>query len=83
MLSSYQYYQKVRATEWLALPTSDHEVLGSNPAGGVILLMTVRRVIAQSFIITPLKSQHVLNNVEIFIFINIIILSPHHENTPI
>ena len=30
--------------EWLALPTSGHEVPGSNPAGGGIQLMTVRRV---------------------------------------
>ena len=34
--------------ERLALPTSDHEVAGSNPAGGEILPEPKRRFIAQS-----------------------------------
>ena len=31
------YYRSVRVAERLALPTSDHRVAGSNPAGGEIL----------------------------------------------
>ena len=43
----------VRVADWLALPTSDHEVQGSNPAGGGFQLITARRFIAQEpFIIT-------------------------------
>ena len=38
----------VRVAGWLALPTLDHKDLGSNPAGGGIQLMTVRRLVAQS-----------------------------------
>ena len=34
--------------DWLALPTSDHEAPGSNPAGGGIQLRVVRHFIAQS-----------------------------------
>ena len=30
----------VRVAEWLALPTSDHEIQGSNHAGGGIQLVT-------------------------------------------
>ena len=38
----------VRVAEWLELPTFDQEVPGSDPAGGRINLMIVRRFIAQS-----------------------------------
>ena len=38
----------VRMAERLALPTSDHGVAGSNPAGGEILPEPKRRFIAQS-----------------------------------
>ena len=31
---------KCRVAEWLELPTLDHKVLGWNPAGGGIQLMT-------------------------------------------
>ena len=41
-------YRSVRVAEWLAFPTSDHAVLGSNLTGDVIQLMTVWRFIAQS-----------------------------------
>ena len=37
----------VRVAERLALPTSDHGVAGSNPAGGEILPEPKRRFIAQ------------------------------------
>ena len=40
------------------VPTSDHEVPGSNPTRGGIQPMTVRRLIAQSF---SLSSFHHLN----------------------
>ena len=39
--------------ERLALPTSDHGVAGSNPAGGEILLDPKRRFIAQSLSCSP------------------------------
>ena len=39
--------------ERLALPTSDHEVAGSNPAGGEILPEPKRRFIAQSLSCSP------------------------------
>ena len=40
--------RSVRVAERLALPTSDHGVVGSNPAGGEILPEPKRRFIAQS-----------------------------------
>ena len=39
--------------ERLALPTSDHGVTGSNPAGGEILPEPKRRFIAQSLSCSP------------------------------
>ena len=39
--------------ERLALPTSDHRVAGSNPAGGEILPEPKRRFIAQSLSCSP------------------------------
>ena len=39
--------------ERLALPTSDHRVVGSNPAGGEILPEPKRRFIAQSLSSSP------------------------------
>ena len=39
--------------ERLALPTSDHGVAGSNPAGGEILPEPKRRFIAQSLSCSP------------------------------
>ena len=43
----------VRVAERLALPTSDHGVAGSNPAGGEILPEPKRRFIAQSLSCSP------------------------------
>ena len=40
--------RSVRVAERLALPTSDHGIAGSNPAGGEILPEPKRRFIAQS-----------------------------------
>ena len=45
--------RSVRVAERLALPTSDHGVVGSNPAGGEILPEPKRRFIAQSFSCSP------------------------------
>ena len=45
----------VRVTEWLKLMTSYHKVLGLNPAGGRIQLMTLWLFVAQSIIILPLS----------------------------
>ena len=45
---SLEDYRSVRVAERLALPTSDHRVAGSNPAGGEILPEPKRRFIAQS-----------------------------------
>ena len=43
----------IRVAERLALPTSDHGVTGSNPAGGEILPEPKRRFIAQSLSCSP------------------------------
>ena len=43
----------VHVAEQLALPTSDHGVAGSNPAGGEILPEPKRRFIAQSLSCSP------------------------------
>ena len=40
-------------SEQLALPTSDHRVVGSNPAGGEILLEAKRCFIAQRLSCSP------------------------------
>ena len=45
--------RSVRVAERLALPTSDHGVAGSNPAGGEILPEPKRRFIAQSLSCSP------------------------------
>ena len=45
--------RSVRVAERLALPTSDHGVTGSNPAGGEILPEPKRRFIAQSLSCSP------------------------------
>ena len=45
--------RSVRVAERLALPTSDHGVAGSNPAGGEILPEPKRRFIAQSLSYSP------------------------------
>ena len=42
----------VRVAQWLELPTWDHEVFSSNPARGIIQLMTARRFIAYSLFYT-------------------------------
>ena len=39
----------------LMLPTFDHEVLGSNPPGGRIQLITVRYFIAQNLLLSPFR----------------------------
>ena len=55
--------RSVRVAEWLSLPTSGHEVLGSNPAGDEIQLMIARRFIARGlFIITLWSSRYFLND---------------------
>ena len=43
----------VRVAERLALPTSDHGVAGSNPAGGEFIPEPKRRFIAQSLSCSP------------------------------
>ena len=49
MLSwAWKKFYKLGA-EWLVLPTSDHEVQGSNPAWGEIHLMTVLRFLHRAF----------------------------------
>ena len=62
MLGKMQFYTyfiisqsmtDVRVAEWLALPSSDHEVLGLNPPGGGIQVMIVQHFIAQSFSLSP------------------------------
>ena len=46
-------YSKKGVAERLALPTSDHGVAGSNPAGGEILPEPKRRFFAKSFSCSP------------------------------
>ena len=50
---SISEFRSVRVAERLALPTSDHGVAGSNPAGGEILPEPKRRFIAQSLSCSP------------------------------
>ena len=47
------YSRSNRVAERLALPTSDHGVLGSSPVGGEIISEPKRRFIAQSFSCSP------------------------------
>ena len=44
---------RIRVAERLALPTSDHGIAGSNPAGGEILPEPKLRFIAQSLSSSP------------------------------
>ena len=46
-------FRSVRVAERLALPTSDHGVAGSNPAGGELLPEPKRRFIAHSLSCSP------------------------------
>ena len=48
------YIWSVRMVEWFAL-RPDHEIPGSSPAGDEIQLMTVRRLIAQGFSLSPFR----------------------------
>ena len=51
-----------RTAEWLALPTPDHEIPGSNPTRGGIKPMSIRHFTAH--IITFPSSRYDLDNVE-------------------
>ena len=51
--SNFYFWRSVRVAERLALPTSDHGVAGSNPAGGEILPEPKRHFIAQSLSCSP------------------------------
>ena len=46
----------VSVIEWLALPTSDNEIPGSNPAGSEIQFMAIRRFIARILTLSPFHS---------------------------
>ena len=48
----------------LALPTLDHDVLGLNPVGGRILLLSVALHCTEPFVISIPLSLYDLNNVE-------------------
>ena len=52
-VDDFSFHRSVRVAERLALPTSDHGVAGSNPAGGEILPEPKRRFIAQSLSCSP------------------------------
>ena len=56
--------RSVRLAEWVALPTSDHWVAGSNPTGGEILPELKRHFIAQSLSCSPF---HCLEMTEILL----------------
>ena len=47
------HLRSISVAEWLALPTSDHGVAGSNPAGGEILPEPKRHFIAESLSCSP------------------------------
>ena len=53
LLDAFGKARSVRVAERLALPTSDHGVAGSNPAGGEILPEPKRHFIAQSLSCSP------------------------------
>ena len=52
-MTVHQFIRSVRVAERLALPTLDHGVTDSNPAGGEILPEPKRRFIAQSLSCSP------------------------------
>ena len=56
--------RNIRVAERLALPTSDHGVTGSNPAGGEIFPEPKQRFIAQSLSCSPF---HCLEMTEILL----------------
>ena len=64
VISLIIYIWSVRVAERLALPTLDHGVAGSNPAGGEILPEPKRRFIAQSL---SCSSSHRLEMTEILL----------------
>ena len=76
--TTFSYIRSVRVAERLALPTSDHGVAGSNPAGGEILPEPKRRFIAQSLSCSPfhrlemteilLKGRKTLTHPSIFLY---------------
>ena len=47
------HFRSISMAEQLVLPTSDHGVVGSNPAGGKIFPEPKRHFIAQSFSFSP------------------------------
>ena len=73
--------------KWLALPTTGHEIPGSNPARAGIRLITVRCFIFQVFNFHPL-SRYDLNNNErginrhssLFMFVCVEVLRPIQPN---
>ena len=71
--------RSVRVAERLALPTSDHGVAGSNPAGGEILPEPKRRFIAQSLSCSPF---HRLEMTEILLKGRKTLTHPSLMNTP-
>ena len=52
-IKSLESLRSVRVAERLALPTSDHGVAGSNPAGGDILPEPKWHFIAQNLLCSP------------------------------
>ena len=62
--------------EWLALRTSDHEVPGSNPAGGGIQYCTVRRFIAHSLSLLPF---HCLDITKITVRLSLLTMTNPNE----
>ena len=64
MLLQDDFLWSLRLAEWLVVRTSDHKVLGLNPAGGRIQLMTAMLHFTEPIIITFPSSLYDLNNVE-------------------
>ena len=75
--SYHNEHRSVRVAERLALPTSDHGVAGSNPAGGEILPEPKQRFIAQSLSCSPF---HRLEMTEILLKGRKTLTHPYNEH---
>ena len=65
--------QSIQVAEWLALPTLDYEILGSNPAGSGIQFMTVWCITTQNLSLSPIHPFDVERDIKHHIIIVIIV----------
>ena len=76
LLRQHAFVSRVRVAERLTLPTSNHEVPGSNSAGGGIPLMTTAPHCTEPSIAILPSSRYDLNNVERDVKHKIVIIKP-------